>query len=149
MFSNTICKYYTACSIDNSNYFSRMQTVPDQTGSALCTVGGGTSPYNYTWNTNPPQNTSSISNLTAGTYTVNVTDNHNCRISASVEIRYFAGFSATMKYNTGKLSCGWRNCKCTNNRWQRWLLLFMDSCSEYRRKRDRFIFRSIFSYGNR
>ncbi len=74
-----------------------------QTGSALCTVGGGTSPYNYTWNTNPPQNTSSISNLTAGTYTVNVTDNHNCRISGSVEIHGAAGFSATM--STTPASC--------------------------------------------
>jgi len=39
-------------------------------------VSGGTAPYFYTWNTG--QNTSIINNLSAGTYTVSVTDANNC-----------------------------------------------------------------------
>ena len=67
-----------------------------QTGNASCTIGGGTVPYTYSWNTNPPQTSSSITNLTAGIYTVRVSDNNNCRIAGSVEIHGAAGFSATM-----------------------------------------------------
>jgi uncharacterized protein (DUF2141 family) len=67
-----------------------------QPGSAICTAGGGTGPYNYSWNTTPPQNTNSITNLAAGTYTVTVTDNNNCRMSETVEITSSVGFTATM-----------------------------------------------------
>ena len=42
-------------------------------------VSGGTAPYFYTWNTG--QNTSIINNLTAGTYTVSVTDVNNCTLT--------------------------------------------------------------------
>jgi gliding motility-associated-like protein len=38
----------------------------------------GISPLTYTWNTSPPQNTSSISNLGAGNYSVSVVENNNC-----------------------------------------------------------------------
>lgn len=67
-----------------------------QTGSVVCTVGGGTGPYDYLWNTTPPQTTSQITNLTAGTYTVDVTDANNCTISATAEVHGLAGFSATI-----------------------------------------------------
>lgn len=43
-------------------------------GSATVTPLGGTAPYTYTWNTTPPQSTPTISNLTAGIYTVTVVD---------------------------------------------------------------------------
>ncbi|MBL0105221.1 MAG: T9SS type A sorting domain-containing protein [Bacteroidetes bacterium] len=74
-----------------------------QAGSAICTVGGGTMPYSYSWNTTPPQNTSSISNIFAGMYTVSVTDHNNCHIIDSVEIHGAAGFSASM--STTPASC--------------------------------------------
>ncbi|MBK6989545.1 MAG: T9SS type A sorting domain-containing protein [Bacteroidetes bacterium] len=67
-----------------------------QPGSAVCTVAGGTAPYSYSWNTTPPQNTNSITNLSAGTYIVTVTDNNNCHSSGSVEITSSVGFTATM-----------------------------------------------------
>ena len=67
-----------------------------QAGSAACTVGGGTAPYTYSWNTNPVQNTSSISNLFAGTYEVAVTDANNCHITGSTEVHGAAGFQATL-----------------------------------------------------
>ena len=62
--------YYSATSVDVScNGGSDGVVLVDS-------VSGGTAPYFYTWNTG--QNTSIINNLTAGTYTVSVTDMNNC-----------------------------------------------------------------------
>lgn len=49
-------------------------------------AAGGTSPYVYVWNTSPPQNSSNLSNIPGGTYTVSVTDAHNCTVSNSIVI---------------------------------------------------------------
>lgn len=58
------------------------------TNNGTITIGaaGGTPPYNYSWNTNPQQTTPTISNLGAGTYTVNVTDANNCHGTKTVVI---------------------------------------------------------------
>ena len=45
-------------------------------GSIDLTVSGGTTPYIYLWNIGSPQQ--DVTNLTAGTYTVTVTDNNGC-----------------------------------------------------------------------
>jgi hypothetical protein len=47
-------------------------------------VTGGTVPYAYVWNTIPVQTTQTISGLTAGSYSVAVTDAHGCSSSASI-----------------------------------------------------------------
>ncbi len=55
-----------------------------QQGTIDLQVSGGTAPYVYLWNnasTNEDQ-----SDLLAGNYTVQVTDDHNCQASVSVEI---------------------------------------------------------------
>ena len=49
------------------------------TGGVLSLVSGGTSPYNYLWNTGAL--TSGLSNIVAGSYTLTVTDSHNCATS--------------------------------------------------------------------
>lgn len=46
------------------------------TGAASVNVTGGTSPYNYIWNTNAT--TSSISGLVNGNYSVTISDQNNC-----------------------------------------------------------------------
>ncbi len=55
-------------------------------GSAIADVKGGTPAYSYSWNTAPVQTTATASNLTAGTYTLNVTDANGCKDSATVTI---------------------------------------------------------------
>ncbi len=53
-------------------------------GSASAFVVGGTPPYAYTWQTG--DTTSSISNLSTGTYTLNVLDANSCVFSGLVSI---------------------------------------------------------------
>ena len=55
-------------------------------GSITATAFGGNGNYNYSWNTTPIQTTSTINNLTAATYIVNVSGNNMCSISKSVTL---------------------------------------------------------------
>lgn len=55
----------------------------DQTGSISINVNPA-GVYNYSWDTNPPQNTPSVNNLPAGTYTISVTGNNTCSVSLPV-----------------------------------------------------------------
>ncbi len=54
--------------------------------SANAAGSGGTAPYTYSWNTVPVKTTASITGLSAGTYTVTVTDSKGCTKTASVTI---------------------------------------------------------------
>ncbi len=51
-------------------------------GSATVLASGGTPPYTYAWS-NGQAGTASIGNLTGGTYTVTVSDAHNCSATQS------------------------------------------------------------------
>ncbi len=55
-------------------------------GSATANPAGGTPPYSYLWNTSPAKTTQTAGGLTAGTYTVTVTDSKGCTKSGSVTI---------------------------------------------------------------
>lgn len=77
-----------------STSYSTLITEPDLLGSAITSspihcngdadgaldvsITGGVSPYTFSWNTNPVQNTSTATGLAAGTYTVTFTDNNGC-----------------------------------------------------------------------
>jgi gliding motility-associated-like protein len=56
------------------------------TGSATANPNGGTPPYSYSWNTTPVQNTQTATNLSAGNYTVTITDANNCVINQNITI---------------------------------------------------------------
>ena len=56
------------------------------TGSATANPSGGTSPYLFSWNTSPVQAKQQATGLTAGNYTVTITDNHSCTVTALTTI---------------------------------------------------------------
>lgn len=64
-------------------------------GEATVTVVGGTGQYSYNWNTNPPSNTATISNMPPGNYTVTV-DASGCTGTASCVIGNIPGPQAIM-----------------------------------------------------
>lgn len=53
-------------------------------GEAYATVSGGTLPYTYLWSNNVQNDT--IRNLTAGNYSVTITDGNACTISSAIAI---------------------------------------------------------------
>ena len=55
-------------------------------GSASATASGGVAPLTYFWLTNPAQTTPGISNLSAGTYNVIITDANSCTQTQSVSV---------------------------------------------------------------
>ncbi len=57
----------------------------NNSGSATAVAADGANPYTYSWAPGG-QTTASVSNLSAGTYTVTVTENGGCSVSASVTI---------------------------------------------------------------
>lgn len=58
----------------------------NSTGYISSSVNGGTQPYTYSWSTSPVQTTSSVSNLTAGVYTLTILDNNNCSVNQSITL---------------------------------------------------------------
>jgi SprB-like repeat protein/type IX secretion system substrate protein len=74
-------------------------------GSASVTVQGGTPPFTYLWNTNPPQTTATINNLVAGTYIVTITDAKGCFVIHSAVIsRVSSAMNLTFSSNS-PLNC--------------------------------------------
>ena len=58
----------------------------DSTGSATVTAIGGSGALTYSWNTIPIQTTPTATGLTAGTYTVTITDTNSCATEKQVVI---------------------------------------------------------------
>ena len=82
---STLCEVTDTVVVDENNLsisssFNNPLCYGDSTASASITVLGGYAPYTYTWF---PSNIDSsfISNLTAGLYSVQVTDANNCTVS--------------------------------------------------------------------
>jgi gliding motility-associated-like protein len=65
------------------------------TGTATATPASGTSPYTYSWNTTPIQNTQVATNLCAGTYTVTVTDATNATATSVVTVTQLPAMTIT------------------------------------------------------
>jgi len=58
----------------------------NSTGEIEVTATGGTSPYNYTMNNDPVPDNGPYTNLTAGTYTIEVTDDNGCTDNMNITI---------------------------------------------------------------
>ncbi|MDC3133894.1 hypothetical protein OA958_03555, partial [Bacteroidota bacterium] len=116
-------------------------------GTATATVTGGTPNYTYLWDDANAQTTATATNLSAGTYTVSVTDDNNCTTTGSISIVEPTLLSATTQeppqltdfvyigeyqnnyiyfHNTG-LSWSAADQKCVNNGGQ---LLVINSATE-------------------
>jgi len=60
-------------------------------GSVTVTPDGGTSPYDYAWDTSPAQNTATVTGLGGGLYTVTVTDENGCTTTATSTVTNTGG----------------------------------------------------------
>ena len=60
--------------------------VGDSTGQATVNASGGSAPYTYSWSTVPVQTSATAAGLSAGTYSVTVTDSLGCAQTVSVTI---------------------------------------------------------------
>ena len=58
----------------------------DTTGLLLSSVSGGTTPYNYLWNTTPAQLTATAVDLETGTYMLTVVDDNGCTVIATATV---------------------------------------------------------------
>jgi SprB repeat len=72
-------------------------------GQINISVIGGTSPYTYSW-TGTTNTTNNPTGLTAGFYTVTVTDNNGCTKSATYEVTLILPLTATIN-QTQQISC--------------------------------------------
>lgn len=74
----------SACAGLGLNTSKTDATCQQANGSATVQATSGTSPYTYSWNTQPAQTTASLTNLSEGTYQVIVTDSAGCKDTAQV-----------------------------------------------------------------
>lgn len=70
----------------------------ESTGTAFVVADGGTAPYTYLWNNGATED--EISNLSAGTYSVTVTDANGCTTIASYEVTQPTLLTATITNNS-------------------------------------------------
>jgi len=78
-------------------------------GTATVTGGGGTTPYTYSWNTAPVQTGSNAGGLTAGTYSVVITDAHGCPANAFVTITQPVILTSAISSSTNVSCFGGKN----------------------------------------
>jgi hypothetical protein len=82
-------------------------------GTATANVTGGVTPYTYSWTTLPVQTTATATGLTAGGYTVTVTDKSGCSKALPVVITETAPLVVTTTLTTE--DCGKKNGTATAN----------------------------------
>jgi len=69
---------------------AQTQANPPNGTAVVTTISGGTSPFEYLWEPGG-STTQAIAGLTAGTYTVTVTDGHGCEAEAEVIVELMVG----------------------------------------------------------
>lgn len=79
-------------------------------GAASVTASGGVSPYTYAWSTVPVQTTTAAIGLSAGTYSVIVTDVNGCSVTKTVTLTQPIGtltstLNVTSNYNGQQVTC--------------------------------------------
>jgi gliding motility-associated-like protein len=69
-----------------STYVTNVSCFGNSTGTVSVSTSGGTAPYTYAWNTSPVQTSTTVANLSAGTYVVTITDANGCTQTASAAV---------------------------------------------------------------
>ncbi|MGB3948875.1 MAG: choice-of-anchor L domain-containing protein, partial [Bacteroidia bacterium] len=99
------------------NYFNFTESVNFTVGNVSCFGGnngsitvnvvGTTTPYTYNWSTVPAQTLPSINNLTAGTYSVTITNGLGCKLTTSANVIQPAPIALASEIQ--KVACGGGN----------------------------------------
>jgi SprB repeat len=100
--NNIIITQPSVLSIASSN-ITPVSVLGASDGQINISVIGGTSPYTYSW-TGTTNTTNNPTGLTAGFYTVTVTDNNGCNKSATYEVTLILPLTATIN-QTQQISC--------------------------------------------
>jgi PKD repeat protein len=85
--SNTFCdsvRVTSVCPVIAANFSITPAGCGQQDGSVTSSPSGGASPYTFLWSN--AATTSSISNLSAGSYSVTIRDANNCSVVASANV---------------------------------------------------------------
>ncbi|MFN3784725.1 MAG: hypothetical protein ACK4R6_12475 [Spirosomataceae bacterium] len=77
----------------------------ESTGSARALVSGGTAPYSYVWNNGVTSTSASVSGLSAGSYTVTVTDANGCTAQQTVNVTAPSSLLSVSITNPKNVSC--------------------------------------------
>ncbi len=93
----------TTCPTVNTNISKTDASCAGSDGSASANPTGGTQPYNYLWSTGSTAQT--ITGLSAGNYTVTITDGNSCTATGQVSIGSTGGATVLLTSKTN-VSCG-------------------------------------------
>ncbi|MGO4822540.1 MULTISPECIES: Ig-like domain-containing protein [unclassified Flavobacterium] len=88
------------------SYPSNISCAGSAAGTATVTATGGIGTLTYSWNTNPIQTTATATGLTAGNYTVTITDANNCSIQKLAIITEPNEITASISSQTNVLCFG-------------------------------------------
>lgn len=98
----------TTCTPDTSHLTLSPSSSPaicdSATGTASVNATGGTAPYTYVWNTIPVQTTQTATGLSAGLYSVTVTDSTGCNIGVDT-VRVDSTSSVHVSFIHNSLAC--------------------------------------------
>ena len=100
----------TALSLTNS---STNSACGQSNGSACVSASGGTTNYSYSWNTSPSQTTTCATGVSAGSYTVTVTDANGCIATNTVTVNNSSGGIASAAVNSNATGAGLCNGSAT------------------------------------
>jgi len=78
-----------------SSVLNNVSCATGSNGSADANASGGTAPYNYSWNSAPAQTNATATGLTAGNYSVIISDANGCTTSQTVLVTEPAPVAAT------------------------------------------------------
>lgn len=84
-------------------------------GAATVTASGGTAPYSYTWEPTTGSNNNAANNISAGAYSVTVSDNNGCEASLTLNVPNANGPTASISATASACEAGEGSATVTAN----------------------------------